>query len=92
MNDQDIKNIFARLTVHEFMIEVLFSLRLASEDKDTADLMIEEMRRLSGQIYSMTSDDSKDGQAISEMRTSIETMTDNLLDKAEIRSRQIRGE
>lgn len=89
MDDQG-RNIYARLTMHEFVIEVMLANVIASLSKNQADVFLNDLKRRARSGW--TTDQAEgDNPDILPMMQDISRMIENMAEKASRRSEEIRA-
>ena len=83
------EEVAARLTMLEFMVEVLMARELADQSEQTSELMLSELERLRDQFHTKNHDIDLNQATVRIMKRSAE-MQDRFLEKAKVRADQIR--
>lgn len=90
MIDSRMADVAARLSAHEFLIEVLFAQMLADCDPGMADRIIADIRELSGRGRLPPRSGPVDVADLEVLEARMREVIGRFLEKADERSRQIR--
>ena len=84
-----IRDILARLTVHEFMLEVVLANFCRSMPDERADEFIADLRRVGKKAYGPAGDTPEEIAAMQKQVENAGAMLDRLVDKIELRYHDI---